>query len=84
MPRSNDIKARLMRCFAAVFPKLNPKSILEATPDSVADWDSAATITLLTVIEEEFGVLVEPETLSEPLSFQVIEGILSAPESAAQ
>jgi acyl carrier protein len=60
------IEQRLMGCFEAVFPRLSREEIVNATPESVAQWDSIATVTLSSVIEEEFGL---PVDLDGGLSF---------------
>jgi len=36
----------------------------------VEAWDSVVTITLLTVIEEEFGIQFEPEALERLISYE--------------
>lgn len=62
-------KERLKRCFSAVFPRLSDREIVSASPDTVDGWDSLATTTLVTVIEEEFRILVEPDALDRLVSF---------------
>ena len=58
-----------MGCFLTVFPELTRDAMPEATPLTVAGWDSVATLTLLTLVEEEFGVPVDYDRLEEMLSF---------------
>jgi len=64
---------RLARCFLEVFPELTQDEISQASPASVQSWDSVSTITLLTVIEEEFGVSVDAEDV---VKFGSFKGIL--------
>ena len=66
----DDVRARLVRCFEAVFPGLTPAQIEGASPERVAAWDSVANVTLLTVIEEEFGMEVPIEDLDALGSFE--------------
>jgi len=66
----NDIEARLTKCFQVVFPHLSEADITAATQDSVAVWDSIATITLANVIEDEFHQPVDFDQLSELTSFE--------------
>jgi len=68
----NDMNKRLTRCFSAVFPELNERRIASASPQTVADWDSVATVTLVAVIEEEFGIEVEPDAFDQLVSFRSI------------
>ena len=68
----SDAKARLTRCFAAVFPHLSEETIQLATPNSVETWDSLASITLINVIEEEFGIEIDPEDIEHLVSFEKV------------
>jgi acyl carrier protein len=38
-------------------------------PASVQGWDSVATVTLMSVIEEEFEIEIDPENIATLLSF---------------
>ena len=64
--------ARLTACFAAVFPDLPAAEIPHATPVTVAAWDSIANVTLLAVVEEEFGITVDPDDLERLTSFEAL------------
>jgi acyl carrier protein len=66
---ADDPKTRLVRCFRAVFPSLSETAASEARMDALAEWDSIATVTLLNVVEEEFGVEFAPEDLERLTSF---------------
>jgi acyl carrier protein len=67
---------RLDRCFAAVFPDLPESQIRSATVESVRGWDSVATATLVTAIEEEFGVEFDVETAGDLISYQAFAASL--------
>jgi acyl carrier protein len=64
-----DARERLIRCFSAIFPDLPEDQIPAASPAAVQAWDSVAAITLVSVIEEEFGVRVDPGDLEQLSSF---------------
>ena len=68
----NDTRARLVKCFAAVFPGLSESQIESATTTSIEDWDSVATVTLITLIEEEFGIEVDADDLEQLVSFDSV------------
>lgn len=68
----DETRARLVTCFAAVFPDLTPAEIERASPETVAAWDSLANVTLLTVIEEEFGVEIPVDDLETLASFDLL------------
>jgi len=68
----DKVAAGLTKCFAAVFPELTSEEILAATPATVKSWDSVATLNLLTVIEQEFGIEIDFTRLLESLSYEQI------------
>jgi acyl carrier protein len=78
----NDTQARLTKCFSAVFPQLSNREISSASMETLEAWDSIASITLVTVIEEEFSVQFEPTVLDRFVSFRSIldylTGLLAA------
>ena len=67
-----DTRARLVKCFSAVFPELSEREIATASPVSIGGWDSLASVTLLSVLEEEFEVQIDPEALEQLVSFDLI------------
>lgn len=60
---------QLIQCFQAVFPNLSASEITGASTDTVADWDSVAQVTLISVVEESFGVMLAEERYGELTSF---------------
>jgi acyl carrier protein len=68
----DEQQKRLTNCFYAVFPELSSEEIVHASPATVAGWDSVAIVTLLTVIEEEFGISIEEDDPAKFDSFQRI------------
>ncbi len=75
---------RLMKCFAAVFPNLSEESIQLATPTTVPNWDSLASITLINVIEEEFAIEIDPEDIEHLVSFEKVLNYVSTKKPALQ
>ncbi len=67
----SDVREHLIDCFAAVFPDLAAGEIPHASVASVGSWDSLATVTLMGVLEEEFGVQVSPDDLPQLASFDL-------------
>jgi acyl carrier protein len=53
-----ELESRLARCFAAVFPELDVAQLASASPETLSDWDSLHTLTLIAVVEEQFGLTV--------------------------
>ena len=77
----DDARDRLTRCFTAVFPALDATEIVRARPEAVAEWDSVAHVTLLAVVEEEFGITLGPEDIEHLTSFEALLGYV-APRTA--
>ena len=69
----DDLENRLAACFSAVLPELTAEEIPEASATSVKSWDSVATITLIAVVEEDFGITIDVE---DPARFDSFQSIL--------
>lgn len=65
----NNAHERLVTCFSTVFPALSRAEVVDASSDSVDNWDSLAIVTLLAVIEEEFAVQLPPDEVETLVSF---------------
>jgi acyl carrier protein len=61
--------ARLRACFSRVFPDLTEEETLNARVGGTPEWDSLATVTLFSLIEEEFGVSLDLDEFDETMSF---------------
>ena len=69
----DDLEGRLVRCFSSVFSGLTPKQIHAASVESVAAWDSLAAVTLIAVLQQEFGIPINLMDLPELGSFHAVE-----------
>jgi acyl carrier protein len=65
----DDLGERLTDCFLAVFPELERGDVSGATSQTVPAWDSVAGVTLLAVVEEEFGIAIDGDDLAVMNSF---------------
>lgn len=72
-----DTIQRLARCFLAVFPDLTEAQVSAASQHSVAGWDSVAHVSLLTLIDEEFGLGLDYEQYEEFDSYASIFAFLN-------
>ena len=61
----NETTSKLRQCFITVFPDLPEDKIPSATQDNTPAWDSVASITLVNLIEDEFGITVDLERIGE-------------------
>ena len=61
---------RLMQCFRSVFPSLTTEEIQVVNSESSGEWDSLTGVTLVAVVQEEFGVEIDAAHLSELDSFE--------------
>ena len=67
-----NLQERLSYCIVTVFPELSGEEIPRASYTSVANWNSLAILTLVSVIEEEFCVSISIEELGSMISFELI------------
>jgi acyl carrier protein len=72
----DDGLAALQRCFSAAFPDLAEDEIPGASVDSVSEWDSLASLTLIALLEEEFGVEISELDLPELTSYADVRDYL--------
>jgi acyl carrier protein len=72
----SDLEARLAKCFLVIFPDLKSTEVSRATSNSMPAWDSAASIMLVNVIEEEFGIQIDMDMVPELVSFERISQYL--------
>ena len=67
---------RLTRCFTSVFPALEPEEVRAASVASLEAWDSLASVTLASVVRQEFALEVNMLDLLELDSFEAFRAYL--------
>jgi acyl carrier protein len=77
-----ELQDRLVRCFSSVFPTLSEAEIRASNVVPLFDLDSLAGVTLVTLIDQVFGVNVELPDLLELGSFGAILQFLQKPNSS--
>jgi len=65
----SELDERLAKCLSAVLPALPRAQMAGASNTTTKGWDSLATVTLVSLVEEEFGLQVPFEDLENFLSF---------------
>jgi acyl carrier protein len=68
----NNIPDRVSQCFLSVFPDLAPGDVARASHASIAQWDSVAHVTLLSLISEEFQLELDDESFQSLTSYPLI------------
>ena len=76
-------ESRLIRCFESVFPGLTPDEI-RASGAEHGTWDSLSLVTLVAVVQEEFGVEIAPEERANLDSFSAFGVYLERQQSAGK
>ena len=76
----SDVRARLLGCFAAVFPTLSEETIPGASIDSIESWDSLTSAILISTIEEEFDIQVSLDDIERFVSFDRVLNYLQDPQ----
>ncbi|HWZ99305.1 MAG TPA: acyl carrier protein [Candidatus Dormibacteraeota bacterium] len=73
----SELENRLLRCFVSVFPGLTQEEIRSANTQSKGVWDSLSSVTLAAVVQEEFNLEIDPETLPQLDSYEAFRSYLS-------
>jgi acyl carrier protein len=68
----NDNDDRLMHCFALAFPSATSDEIRAANFDTLPGWDSLRGVTLLAVLDEEYGLQIDMAELLELATFDSV------------
>ncbi len=68
----HDVHQTLIKCFSAVFPELTMEEIVKASSDATNNWDSLSWVTLLAVVQEEFGIEFDVDCIESCTSFECI------------
>jgi len=80
----NELEEKLSDCFQAVFPQISRSEIPGTSMKLNPDWDSMATITLVSLIEESFGIETQPDDIEHLTSFESIRSYLQKKAVAAE
>jgi acyl carrier protein len=80
---TGTLQKRLVQCFSAVFSNRSPEEILSADRESLPEWDSLASLTLLALIQEEFRTELDLFDLERLNSFQAMQKHLEEQEAAS-
>jgi acyl carrier protein len=71
-----ELDDRLVRCFSTIFPALTEEEIRASDVDILSDTDSLAGVTLVALIDQEFGVEMEVEGLLRLRTFEEVQRYL--------
>jgi acyl carrier protein len=67
---ASDVDERLTECFITVFPFLDKESVSTVSRQASEEWDSLATVNLVTVIEEQFDITFDDDTVDTLVSYE--------------
>lgn len=79
-----DMDDCLLRCFSAIFPTLTSDEIRAANIQQLVDTDSLAGVTLLAMIDQEFGVDLSMANLLTLQTFQAVQRHLQEQQRAQE
>ncbi len=79
----DDVKPKLIECFQIVFPDMKEQDVTIASQETVAEWDSVAAITLVNVIEEQFGIEMDLDHVADLDSFDKVLAYLQQRQQPA-
>ena len=73
-----DLGDSLVRCILSVFPTLTKEEARTAKIELLMDADSLAAVTLVALIDEQFGVDIDLEDLLKLGSFEALQRFLAS------
>jgi len=73
----NDLEEKLADCFEAALPGIGRNELRKASMKATPGWDSVVTITLLSLIEESFGVQTQAADIEKLTSFESMRDYLA-------
>lgn len=65
MSSEADVLARLQPVFNNVFGEDSVTLTMATTSDDIAAWDSVAHVSVIVGVEQEFGIMFDPEEMME-------------------
>mgnify|MGYP003595255803 CR=1 FL=1 len=68
----SEVNDRLKRCFRAIFPSLAEERIEEADSANTDGWDSLSAVMLLSVVQQECGVIFDVSDIKRLSSYKKI------------
>jgi len=71
-----ELDDRLVLCFSSIFPALTEEEIRGSDVALLSDMDSLAGVTLVALIDQEFGVEIDLEDLLRLRSFGAVQRYL--------
>ena len=69
-----EVRDSLRECFSAAFPAVHAGALETLTPERDPVWDSLATLTLVMLVEERFGMKIPTDEIPHLLSFDAMAG----------
>jgi len=69
------MEERLRKIMADVFLLDVNEIDVNSSPDSIPQWDSIGHLNLVTAIEEEFGIKIDDEQITQMLNFKLVAEI---------
>ena len=76
--------ARVLDCFRSVFPERSDDELRVLDQATVDDWDSLASLSLLTVIEEEFEITFDDDAIAEMTTFPAVCDAVAARTASSE
>ncbi len=74
----HSAEQRLTKCFTTVFAGLSAEQARGASQETLGEWDSVSTLTLMSLINEEFGIEIDFDQIENLTSFEALLGYVKA------
>ncbi|MCW2855956.1 MAG: hypothetical protein JWR52_1571 [Marmoricola sp.] len=74
---AQGLETAILECARTVFPDLTDVELLAATRQDLPEWDSLATLSLITLVEETLDIMLDDEEVQEFTSVASIQAVLA-------
>jgi acyl carrier protein len=74
---AEDTQIAILDCAGTVFPFLSADEVRTATREGLSEWDSLATLSLITLIEETLDIMLTDDEVQEFTSVESIIAVLA-------
>jgi acyl carrier protein len=72
----DELDERLTQCFRDIFPDWSGEQIQSAKRSEQSEWDSLASLSLLAVLEEDFGCQLDDADIEHLDSFEGVRAVV--------
>jgi acyl carrier protein len=75
---TQDTLARLQPIFDELFGQESVNLTVDTLSDDIAGWDSAAHVSIIIAVEQEFGIMFDPDEIMDMENIGVMVNVIAS------